>query len=417
MLCWTRSLPGLVSSHELSEEAALRPKVGVLAALIAVVFTLLSGCESQGLLYDVSPASVTVRPNGQEVDSIARISYSISSRSAVTIKLSGPDGKVYTLRNEALRAPDTYEIKFNGAVSVDGTENMQVLPDGSYTLSIQAVDMQGNRAEKKVQVNIQDADTVPLEITNVVIQPETFSPNNDGDEDSSYFSYNISKKAWTEVYVTDSEGRFHLLDPEKEREPGEQSFEWDGKENEGRLLPDGDYTYHIKAWDAAGNVKLVTGPVKLAGAGTPKLEIVSAKFSPTSIPLGGTVKVRIKVKNVGDTVVKSDPKWGVGPPPGTAYRTDENYARWRDKDGDPLYYERPGTWRVGVSWTNAPTPPPFPIRWSLGKDLEPGEEVEITGEITVLQKTREMYFWASLVQEGVGYVGSQKGQTRVIVSY
>ena len=41
----------------------------------------------------------------------------------------------------------------------------------------------------------------------------------------------------------------------------------------------------------------------------------------------------------------------------------------------------------------------------------------MTGEIQVLQKTREMYFWTTLVQEGVGYIGGNKGQTLVVVSY
>ncbi|MBI2953401.1 MAG: hypothetical protein HYY30_03745 [Chloroflexi bacterium] len=395
------------------------PKAGLftVSVVLAFAFVLLSGCGSKGLLYGVAPASITIYPNGGQASALARLTYSITSRASLSVKLVGPDGQVYKLRDDVLRAPDTYEIKFNGAVAVDGTDDIRVLPDGRYTMIVQATDVQGNQAEQQVEVNIQDADPTPLQIGNVVVQPQKFSPNNDGDEDSTHFSYNISKKASTQIYVTDDDGRFHLLSPEKERDAGEQSFEWDGSENGGRRLPDGDYTYHIKAWDKSGNVTIVEGPATLAGGGTPRLEIMSAKFTPNSIPLGGKVQVRIKVKNVGDTTVRSDPKWGVGPVPGTAYRTDTNYAYWRDNEGNPLYYERPGTWRVGVSWTNAPTPPPFPVRWSLGKDLEPGEEVEITGEITVLQKTRELYFWASLVQEGVGYVGDYKGQTRVIVSY
>ncbi|MCL5266011.1 MAG: hypothetical protein M1343_12625 [Chloroflexi bacterium] len=389
----------------------------VLAISLIVPFILLAGCGSTRLLYAVGPESVIVRPNGQGVDGMARVSYSLGTRANVTISITGPDGKSYALRTDVLRAPDTYEIKFNGAVPADGADGQRVLPDGRYVLAIQATDLQGNKAQKQVEVNVQDADPAPLQISNVVVQPQKFSPNGDGDEDSSYFSYDLSKKATSEIYVTDGEGRYHLLAAEKEREAGGHSFEWDGTENQGKLLPDGDYTYHIKAWDKSGNVTEVTGPVKVAGSGKPRLEIVSAKFSPTSIPLGGAVNVRIKVKNVGETTIRSDPKWGVGPAPGTAYRTDTNYAHWRDKNGDPLYYERPGTWRVGVSWTNAPTPPPFPVRWSLGKDLAPGEEVEITGSITVLQKTRELYMWASLVQEGVGYVGDHVGQTLIIVSY
>lgn len=385
--------------------------------VISLLFSL-TACGTSAILSDVSPLSIKVTPNGDGIDDVAYVNYSVGSSAEVTIKLTSADGKDFVLRNAVLRAADKYRVKFDGAVGVEGTEEKRVLPDGEYKMTIEAVDSQGRRGSSEVAVVVQDADATPLEISDVVVQPQTISPNQDGDGDEAFFSYRLSKKAFVEISVTDKDGRFHLLDPRKEREGALQPFEWNGTENGGRLLPDGDYTYHIRAWDESGNVTESTGQVKLDKGGVPRLEILDAKFTPTSVPLGGVVKVRIKVKNVGEVPVKSDPqKWGVGPEPGTPYTTDINFAHWRDKEGNPLYYERPGTWRVGVSWTNAPTPPPFPVRWSLGKDLDPGEEVEVTGEIQVLQKTREMYFWTTLVQEGVGYIGGNKGQTLVVVSY
>ncbi|MCL5959720.1 MAG: hypothetical protein M1358_10490 [Chloroflexi bacterium] len=386
-------------------------------SIIVLLFLSMSACGSSGLLSKVGPLSLRVTPNGDGLDDIAYVSYTIGSRAEVTVRLTGPDGREHLLRDRVLRAADSYRIAFDGSVGEGGTENRQVLPDGQYRMTIEAVDLQGRRSSADVDVLIQDSDPVPLEVSDVVVQPQTISPNQDGETDEAFFSYRLSKKATVEVSVTDEEGRFHLLDPRKEREGALQPFEWNGTENGGKLLPDGDYTYHIRAWDKSGNVTEATGQVTLDKGGTPRLEIVDARFTPTSIPLGGVVKVRIKIKNVGDVAVKSDPEGGVGPLPGTAYTTELNFAHWRDQEGKPLYYERPGTWRVGVSWTNAPTPPPFPVRWSLGKDLQPGEEVEVTGEIQVRQKTREMYFWTTLVQEGVGYVGGNKGQTLVVVSY
>lgn len=393
--------------------------IAIVSFLLGIFLLLpMTACGTSGVLSGVSPLSIRVTPNGDGIDDVAYVDYDINSRAEVTIKLTGSDGKSYTLRDKVLRAPDKYRVKFDGSVGEEGTQNKKVLPNGEYKMTIEAVDLQGQRGTADVAVVVQDADPTPLEISDVVVQPKTISPNQDGEDDEAYFSYRLSKKAYVEISVTDKDGRFHLLDPEKEREGALQPFEWNGTENGGKLLPDGDYTYHIRAWDKSGNVTEATGQVRLDKGGVPRLEIVDAKFTPTSIPLGGVVKVRIRVKNVGDVTVKSDPqKWGVGPEPGTPYTTDINFAHWRDSEGNPLYYERPGTWRVGVSWTNAPSPPPFPVRWSLGKDLEPGEEVEVTGEIQVLQKTREMYFWTTLVQEGVGYIGGNKGQTLVVVSY
>ncbi|MBI4321744.1 MAG: hypothetical protein HY675_24890 [Chloroflexi bacterium] len=389
-----------------------------LIGLLSFLALIPVGCGPSGLLYEVRPLAISISPNGDGFEDFARVSYSIGARADVTIRLRSTDGQVYTLRDAVTRAQDTYEIKFDGTVDADGLGARRVLPDGQYTMSIRVADLEGRSAEHQVSVAIHDADTVPLEVSDVVVQPMTISPNRDGDDDEAIFSYALSKKSTAEIFVTDKDARFHLLSPQKEREAGLHSFRWDGTENGGKLLPDGQYTYHIRAWDRSGNVTRQEGRAALANGGTPRLEIVEAKFTPASIPLGGVVKVRIKVKNAGETTIKSDTeRWGVGPAPGAAYTTDINYAHWRDKDGTPLYYERPGTWRVGVSWTNAPTPPPFPVRWSLGKDLAPGEEVEITGEIRVLQKTRDTYFWATVVQEGVGFVGDNKGQTLVIVSY
>jgi hypothetical protein len=110
-----------------------------------------------------------VRPNGQGIDDVARIGYKLGSRANVTILLAAPDGQSYTLRNEVLRAADSYEIKFTGAVPISDTGDQRVLPDGSYKMSIRATDLQGHSEEQQVQVRIQDADTVPLEITNVVV--------------------------------------------------------------------------------------------------------------------------------------------------------------------------------------------------------------------------------------------------------
>ena len=228
-------------------------------------------------------------------------------------------------------------------------------------------------------------------------------------------SFALSKKAFVTFFLTNERGDYYLLYAPQQKE-GLQANLFDGHDVNKKLLPDGKYTFHIQTWDKAGNLTEATGPIGIEQGGEPRLEIMDAKFSPTSIPLGGKVQVRITVKNVGDAFIRSDPEDGVGPAPGTPYTTDQSFASWQSEDKTPLYYERPGTFRVGVSWTNAP-PPPVPVRWSLGKDLAPGEETTVTGEVQVLQRTREMYFSAWVVQEGIGFPGGARAQTVVKISY
>ncbi len=387
--------------------------IAVVVILVAAAAVAVPALASKPLLYDVECVPTMISPNGDGIGDEATINYSIGRRATVKVVLTGSDGKEYVLRDSATRAPDSYQIKFNGAIAVPGTANSQVLGDGSYTGRIEVVDDQGERATETFELRLENADSTPPAITEVTCYPETISPNGDAFEDEMAISYTLSKKAETTMYVTDSEGGFYLLEPPKEREAAVQSFLWNGTENGGKLLKDGQYTLHIVAKDLAGNVTEFTRPVALDNGGNPRLEIVKVKFAPTAIPLGGKVHVQITVRNTGDTTIKWDET--MGPPPGTEYTTDQTYASWRDKDNKPLYYERYGVWRVGVMWTNAPST--YPIRWGIGKTLAPGDEATITGDITVLQRNEEIYFWASVEEGGKGFPGGAKGHTRVVVSY
>lgn len=385
----------------------------VVVAMAATVIVVKPGFMASPLLSNVQCNPVIISPNGDGLDDEASISYNLGRRATVKAVLTGQDGQEYILRDSQTRAPDSYEIRFNGAIAVQGTSNYQVLPDGQYNGILEAIDEDGVTSRDTFEITLEGADSTPPTITNVICYPQTISPNGDAFEDEMAISYSLSKKAETTVYATDAEGAFYLLDPPKEREAAIQGFTWNGTENGGKLLQDGEYTLHIIAEDAAGNVTEETAPVTIDNGGTPRLEIIKVKFSPTAIPLGGKVHVQITVRNTGDTVIKWDES--MGPPPGTEYDTTMTFGYWQDEDKKPLYYERYGVWRVGVTWTNVPVV--YPVRWSIGKTLAPGEEATITGDIVVLQRDREIYFSAGVEQGGVGFPGGQQGTTKVVVSY
>ena len=105
------------------------------------------------------------------------------------------------------------------------------------------------------------------------------SPNGDGDDDDVSISYGLSKPSTATVYVTDSENRRYLIEAPKKQNAVLVSHLWDGTIG-GKVLRDGKYAFHVDAEDAAGNFTTATLPLTIANAGTPRLEIVDARFSP-----------------------------------------------------------------------------------------------------------------------------------------
>ncbi len=394
------------------------PTVAPLTAIyLLTLLTLtlaLSGCQAP-LLSELKLEPATISPNGDGVDDSATLQFRLGRRANLTIALRDSKGKEIVLRDGIDRAPDLYALTFDGAVQVDNQGNKRVLPDGDYTFVVTVTD-DSERASQQIVITIKDADTTPVEITSLVTSLPTISPNGDAIDDEVRVSYGLTKESRTEVYVLAGDGQRFLIEPPRKKNATLQSHIWNGTSG-GKVAPDGDYQFIIEAWDTAGNFSVASAPVRVENGGVSRLEIVDVKFSPVALPKGGILNVRVRVKNTGQTRLKT-----MGPPPDTSYTTEMNFATFRDPK-DPniaLYYERPGVWRVGVGWTNAPQN--FPVRWGLFKGLDqelmPGEEAIVTGQIQVLESsTRELTFYVSVVQEGVGFPGGQVGHTIVKVSF
>ena len=384
---------------------------------IAIPIYSLTGCLTTTLLTEVTIHPQTISPNGDEINDTATLRIPVGRRANVTVILLDSKGTEIMLRDRVTRAPDDYELAFNGAVRVGDTGNSRVLPDGEYAFRVIVEDVDGGeRVEKEASFTIANADTMPVEISNLATSLTTISPNGDAIDDEVRVSYGLNKLSTTQVYALSDSGRRYLIEPPLEKNATLQSHIWNGAAGD-KVVPDGDYQFVVEAWDTAGNFSVAFAPIRIENGGVSRLEIVDAKFSPVAVASGGTLNVRITVKNTGETRLNT-----MGPPPDTAYTTEMNFATFRDPDNPniALYFERPGVWRVGIGWTNAPQN--LPVRWGLFDDLDrellPGEEVTITGQIEVMESsTRELTFYASVVQEGVGFPGGQVGHTRVKVSF
>jgi hypothetical protein len=405
--------------------------------VIATLATLivLTGCGPSPVITQAQLDRTVIRPNELGLDPEARFGFTLARRADVWATLIGPDGKEYTLRDRVTRAPDAYEIAFDGTIETS-PGNRRVLPDGDYMIRLFAEDELGTRAEKTSVVSVRDADTEPVVINDLGVSHALFTPNGDSDADEVRIYYQVTKASEVTVYVVGEDGSHNIIDPPTERNASMLEHIWDGTTGGrvmgGKLLPNGLYTIHVEARDASGNTSLETVQVQLDNGGTPRLEITNVRFWPPAVPLGGTLNVRITVKNNGDTMIKTQ-----GPPSGTAYSDRETFATFRNpaRPDEPAFFERPGVWRVGVTWDNAPQE--FPIRWGLfpedtrvlapGEErkervLAPGEEAVVEGQIrieTTMGATgnRQRRFYAGIIQEGVGYPGGRVAPTVITLSY
>ncbi|MDA7857967.1 hypothetical protein N9A72_00565, partial [bacterium] len=114
-------------------------------------------------------------------------------------------------------------------------------------------------------------DSTPPEITNLIDEPDPFTPNDDKIRDKVKISYTLSEDAlvWIEVYDGDTLVRT-IKDDSFKPYGKDNYYYWDGKDDEGLGVNQGVYTYRICARDVAGNDALnVTGDVRLSYATMP----------------------------------------------------------------------------------------------------------------------------------------------------
>ncbi|MCD4698403.1 MAG: lamin tail domain-containing protein [Bacteroidales bacterium] len=99
----------------------------------------------------------------------------------------------------------------------------------------------------------------------IMIDPEVFSPDNDGYNDFVNIQYNFDNPGFTaSITIYDSEGRLvkYLIQNELLGTTG--TFSWDGRTDNNQKAPIGIYIVFFEAFDVNGNIKRIKKPVVLA---------------------------------------------------------------------------------------------------------------------------------------------------------
>ena len=157
-----------------------------------------------------------------------------------TLTVSTPGGRAIRSWNGRGAPPES--------VIWDGRgEQGEAVSDGEYRASLSVVYEKGDVAE--ASTGAIRVDTVAPEIDVRITEP-ILSPDDDGRKDSLAVRQNSSAETAFEARILDSGGRPVRLWVWSGKL---DSFEWDGRDDSGNLLPDGEYRYIVSGTDEAGN--------------------------------------------------------------------------------------------------------------------------------------------------------------------
>jgi hypothetical protein len=107
----------------------------------------------------------------------------------------------------------------------------------------------------------------------VSAQPELITPNADGLEDVTRIAYKLSRNADLSIYLMDEDGERHYFRENRRRSAGEYQVDFGGVVD-GRMLPDGPYTWVVEAITDDGSSSRAEGTLTIRDADTelPELE-------------------------------------------------------------------------------------------------------------------------------------------------
>jgi hypothetical protein len=118
-------------------------------------------------------------------------------------------------------------------------------------------------------------------LADIAVSPAEISPNADGQNDIARITYRVNQSARVSIYLTDANGKRYGLRDDAERNPSPAPYEllFNGVSG-GRLLPNGEYTWHVDATSAVGGaIQQASGPLKIVNEDTSFPEIQELTLS------------------------------------------------------------------------------------------------------------------------------------------
>ena len=180
--------------------------------------------------------------------------------------------------NRPVRSVDTVKAAPADFIWDGKTDSGEFTPDGIYTYRIAAVDRAGNSASQSVPNII--VDTVKPSV-GISISANAFSPNGDGVKDTitllPAIPIQTGLQEW-KIEIQDAKGTtVHTITDTRIA-----AITFDGKDNNGKVLPEGDYRAMLSARYVNGYAPSDSSPVFTLNVTAPKATVKSSSpiFSP-----------------------------------------------------------------------------------------------------------------------------------------
>ncbi len=137
----------------------------------------------------------------------------------------------------------------------DGTSGGSGVPDGVYTAELAATPAGGEATTATAQITV---DTAAPRLANAAVSPSSFSPNGDGQAETTAVAYSPAEACSVRVGILDTDGAVvRWLHGWRARKARSYSVTWDGRVSSGGSLvaaPEGLYRFDVERRDAAGNI-------------------------------------------------------------------------------------------------------------------------------------------------------------------
>lgn len=200
-------------------------------------------------------------------------------------------------------------------------------------------------------------------VTSAEFSSDSITPNADGSDDVTIFSYGLSKNATVSIWFEDEQGRRFIFRDDEQRAPGDYQVEFSGVVDgftltgetvQGdvirRLLPDGLYTWYLSAEpDESGTAAERTGSLTIREADPTLPELVTFGvspeiFTPNQDGIADRARINVYLKKASQLTAYLEGENGLqiylaermeGREPGEPGRHDFDYDGGVDLGADP----------------------------------------------------------------------------------